>query len=258
MTKAKKKGLTFSPGNHQYRLDGKHVQGVTTLIKQGFPNDVLKYWSARLLAEYVADNPEQVDRLRQMGRGPMIAALKEVPWQYRDEAANKGTEIHGYAEQIVTGAEVDVPEGLVPYVESCIDFLEDYKIEPVLVEGLVGNRKHWYAGKLDLIANGLIWDYKTGGSGVWPETAFQLAGYANAEFYVDGSGDEQPLPEMDGAYGVWIRADGYDVLPLEHGPHVFEEFLAITEVARIAKRAKGDRNTPGYVGPALQPQEATA
>jgi hypothetical protein len=251
------KGLVFYPNSHRYRLDGRWVQGVTTLIKQGLPNDALKFWAARYVAEYVADNRDQVGRLYGMGRGPMVAALKETPFQYRDEAAVKGTDVHALAERIVGGEEVDVPEHLVPYVESCIGFLEDHDIQPTLVEAVVGSREHGYAGKLDLVANAAIWDYKTGASGIWPETAFQLSAHAHAEFHGE-HGDEHPLPEITAAYGVHLRPDGYDVYPLQFGADVFEEFLDLAKVARIAKRAKGDKNTPGYVKPALQPLEETA
>ena len=255
------RGLKFYPDSHRYKLDGAWVQGVTTLIGQGLPKgDALTKWAARSVAEYVADNPDQVERLKQMGRAPMVGALGQVPWQTRDEAAIKGTDVHRYAEQIVHGGEVDVPEHLVPHVESCIAFLEDFDIRPLLVEACVGSRKYRYAGKLDLVAEhnrgpGLaIFDYKTAKSGIWPETAFQLSAYAHAEFYGE-AGDEKPLPPIQGAYGVHLRADGYDAYPLRFGEDVFQEFLAITEVARIAKRAKGDRNSPGYVGPAVQPLE---
>lgn len=256
--KAPDKGLRFYPSNHRYRLDGQWVQGVTTLIKQGLPNDALKYWSARYVAEYVADNRDQVGRLFSMGRGPMVAALKEVPFQFSSEAAVKGTEVHALAERVAGGEEVDVPEHLVPYVESCIGFLEDHDIKPQLVEAVVGSRARGYAGKLDLVANDAIFDYKSG-SGIWPEVAFQLSAYAFAEFHGE-DGDEHPMPHITAAYGVHLRADGYDVVPVEFGEHVFAEFLDIARVARIAKRAKGDRNTPGYVHPALQPpaQESTA
>lgn len=37
-TRPRTKGLTFNAGNHQYRLDGKHVPGVTTIL--GVPADL--------------------------------------------------------------------------------------------------------------------------------------------------------------------------------------------------------------------------
>jgi hypothetical protein len=259
---APEKGLRFYPASHRYRLDGKWVDGVTTLIKGGMPAPALMYWSARSVAEYVADEREQIERLWQMGRSPMVAALKEIPWQARDEAAVKGTDVHMLAEQIVGGEEVDVPEHLVSHVEACVAFLDEWAIKPVLVEESVGSRLQGYAGTLDLVAESChaplaIFDYKTGRSGIFPEAAFQENAYAFAEFYGTG-GDEHPLPNLQAAFGVHIRADGWDVYPLEFGMGVFEEFLAIAEVARIAKRAKGNRSQLGYVKPVWEPDEYMA
>jgi hypothetical protein len=256
---APEKGLRFYPASHRYRLDGKWVDGVTTLIKGGMPAPALMYWSARSVAEYVAGNREQVERLYQMGHAPMVAALKEVPWQARDEAAVKGTDVHTLAEQIVGGEEVDVPEHLVSHVEACVAFLDEWQIKPLLVEESVGSRLQGYAGTLDLVAESCnaplaIYDYKTGRSGIFPEAAFQENAYAFAEFYGTG-GDEHPLPNIQAAFGVHIRADGWDVYPLEFGMGVFEEFLAIAEVARIAKRAKGNRGRLGYVKPVWEANE---
>lgn len=257
-----KQGLVFYPASHRYKLDGQWVQGVTTLLKDAIPSPALIKWAANSVAQYVADNPDQIDMLRGMGPRPMVNALKEVPWQARDEAGNRGTEVHSYAERIVKGEEVDVPEALVGHVESCIAFLEDWGIEPDLVEAPVASRRHGYAGTLDLVANGAIFDYKTAKSGIFFETAFQLVAYGMAEFWVDADGVEHPMRTfgIKESYGVHIRADGYDVYPLAYGPDIYDEFVALLASARIIKRARGDWKVPGsgYVGVALQPQEATA
>ncbi len=39
------------------------------------------YWSARTVAEYVADNESAIDLLRSMGRDPMVKS-EEVPGVY--------------------------------------------------------------------------------------------------------------------------------------------------------------------------------
>ena len=85
--------LKFSPSNHRYTMDKpptaglKAVAGVTTLLGKGMPKPALPHWSAKEVACYVADNPDGVETLRGMGREPMVAALKGIPWQRRDEAA---------------------------------------------------------------------------------------------------------------------------------------------------------------------------
>ena len=249
-------GLKFYPKSHRYKLDGQWVQGVTTLIKGGLPAPALMYWSARTVAEFVADRPDEVEQLRQLGRGPMIAALKETPWQARDEAGVKGTDVHAIAERLVTGEAVEYPEHLTGYVEACVDFLDTWQIKPILVEAAVGHRRWQYAGTLDLVADHAcgpraIFDYKTARSGIFPETAFQLNAYARAEFYVDPDDNEHPMEPVgiQAAYGVHLRADGYDVYPLEFSDRVFNEFLHIAYVAKTTKRMKG------YVGDATYPDQ---
>jgi len=138
------------------------------------------------------------------GHDPLVAFLKAVPYQKRDNAAARGTTFHDLAERILLGQTVEVPPEQVGMVESALAFMDDYKIEPTLVEAMVGSREHWYAGKADLFANGAIWDWKSG-KRIYASTAFQLSAYANAEFTVDGDGKEQPVPACDAAYGVHIR-----------------------------------------------------
>lgn len=239
--------LKFSPGNHTYRMDGKPVQGVTTLIKGGLPAPALTYWSARTVAEFVADNPQQVEDLRSMGRGPMVAALKETPWQQRDEAGRRGTEVHALAEQLVAGVEVEVPDELAGHVDSAVRFLDEWKVTPILTECSVGHRSHWWAGRLDLIGSlpdgqTVLYDWKTTRSGIFAETAFQLAAYSHAEFYVldDDTDTEYPLPHIDACRAVWIRGDGYDVIPVDAGDETYKKFRHLAHVAKFAKTAKDD------------------
>lgn len=231
--------LKFSPGNHQYRMDGKRVPGVTTLIGNGLANKALMYWSARTVAEYVTDNPASVEQLRQMGRAPMVSALKDVPWQNRDEAAVRGTDVHAIAEQVVHGLEVDVPEHLTAHVQGYVDFLDAFGVVPVLTERSVGNRKHWYAGRFDLIADMAGWrwmlDVKTS-RGVYGSTALQVDAYRNAEFYVDDDDPdtEHPLPEGIERLGVLhVTESGTELRPLDSGGQPFKDFL---HAAWLAKR----------------------
>jgi hypothetical protein len=248
--------LTFSERGHRYRLDGRSVPSVTTLIGDGLPKKALQYWSARTVAEWVADNPERVEQLRAMGRGPMVNALKEVPWEKRDTAQVRGTDVHALAERLVHGDRVDVPEHLADYVSSCVDFLDEWRPRPLVVERPVAHRAHWWAGKPDMFAalpdgRVILFDYKTSASGVRPETAYQLAAYSHAEFYAAEDGAEHPIPQADMAAVVWLRPDGYDVVPLRADDSVYADFRHIAWVAKAAKRAAGTKSTPGHVGDPL-------
>ena len=231
--------LTFSPSNHRYTMDGKAVAGVTTLLGKGMPKPALPYWSAKEVACYVADNPDGVETLRGMGREPMVAALKGIPWQRRDEAGVRGTDVHAIAEEIVHGRDVEVPEHLLDHVKGYARWLDAFKVEPVLTERSVGNRKHWYAGRFDLIADMAGWrwmlDVKTSKS-VYGETAMQTDAYRHAEFYVDDDDPdtEHPLPEGIERLGViHVTEHGSTLFPLESDGSAFTVF---THVAYLAKK----------------------
>lgn len=237
---------------HWYTIDGKRADGVTTLIGDGLPKPALTRWSSKTVAEYVADNRERVrDCLDWMDRQQLVDMLKGVPWSQRDQAAVKGTDVHGLAERLLHGEEVDVPDHLSGYVTACVRFLDDYRVEPVVSEVTVASRRYGYCGTLDLVGrlpDGRIpiADWKTARSGLWPETALQLAAYANAEVYLDGD-EEKPVADLGitEGMGVWLRPDGYDVYPLDIGAQVFTDFLHIATVARCAKRRlKGYRGEP--------------
>ena len=64
---------------------------------------------------------------------------------------------------------------------------------------------------------------------------------------------------IEAAFGVHIRDDGYSVVPLEFGPHVYDEFLTIRRAYDINKRATGDWKIPGtgYVGAPYAEEEAS-
>lgn len=243
--------LKFAEKSHRYWLDGKPIPGVTSLIKGGLPAPALIYWAARSVAEYVADNDDKVEALRAMGRNSMVAALKEVPWTARDKAGARGTDVHALAEQLVAGVEVDVPEHLAGYVQACVSFLDTWRVEPLLTECSVAHRDHWWAGRFDLIARlpdgrTVLLDWKTTASGIYPETAFQLAAYSHAQFYVtdDDPDIELPLPEIDHCAAVHLREDGYDVIPVVASDDTYKQFRHLAHVARIAKDMKALVGTP--------------
>lgn len=250
--------LKFTPGNHRYYMDRKNTPGVTTIIGKGIPKPAIPYWAAKTVAEYVADHPDGVEAMRTAGRDPMIAALKGVPWQKRDEAAIRGTDVHALAEQVIHGRPVEVPEHLAGYVEGYVRFLDEFAVEPVLTEKSVGNRAHWYAGRFDSIVRIPSWrpglgmvDLKTS-SGVYGETAVQNAAYSNAEFYVedDDPDTEIPLPTVDWIAVAHVTENGtwlYDLGPIEPA---WQEFLAAKVIADTTDRRKGLIGEPVTLGSA--------
>lgn len=255
--------LKFVEKTHSYFLDGKRIKGVTTLLGAGIPKPALSYWSARSVAEYVIRNPEAVEQLRTMGEGPAIAALKQIPWQKRDEAAVRGTDIHALAEKIVHGQDVEVPDHLLGPVQGYVQWLEEFDVQPVLTEQPVASRKWRYGGKFDAIVTigrgkwkgrQPLLDWKTS-SGVYGETALQTAAYALAEFYAPDADTEIPMPPIECTAVVHITEGGTTMHPLAHdADQVAEHFKIFTHAAYIANRVD---QIKGLVGDAMQVEEET-
>lgn len=204
-------GLTFTAGNHRYKLDGKPVTGVTTILGGGVPKPALVWWAGGVVAKFVAD-PGNAGKLAELLAGDYESAVKYMqllPNRERDAAGERGTEVHDLAENLIQGGSVEAPEDLVGFLMGYADFLDEWQVTPVLVERIVANRTHWYSGKFDLFATSPLLmsqadidagrvvqiDLKTS-KGVYPETGLQTAAYSRADFYMGDDGKETPLPEV--------------------------------------------------------------
>lgn len=251
---------------HSYFLEGSKVLGVTTIIGQGMPKPALINWAAGAVGDFVADRvvvlPDgtvdasrlvadvkaiAIEQRKAMGEWSSTraaAVLKSLPNRDRDLAANKGTRVHGFAEQLARGEEVDVPPELDGHVRSYVDFLEQLDPDVLAVEGVVINRAKRYMGTFDLLAqvDGLgmaLLDVKTSRSGIFPETALQIAAYRYADSYLDADGVEHDMPEVDFTGAVWVRADGWDLHPVRADEAAFRQFLYARETMKFVDAERG-------------------
>jgi len=239
--------LKFSEKGHHYTLDGRPVPGVTTLISKGLPKPAIPYWAAKSVAEYVLDHPEGVEALRTMGRNSAVAALKQVPWTKRDEAAVRGTAVHELAERIAHGEEVDVPDHLIDPVQGYVRWLDEWQPEVIWTERPVGNRQWWYAGTPDIVCriDGQVWllDWKSS-RGVFGEYGIQIASYGHAEFFVDDEGNEQPMPVIERYGVVHIEPNESTLYELTEPEAAWKDFLHIAWTANAVDRIKGYLGEP--------------
>lgn len=226
---------------HSYFIDGAKVDGVTTILSKGLPKPALVQWAANMAADYTADHWDELAELAPSERRKLVSKAHEAS---RNAAAAQGTRVHALAEKLAAGDEVAVPDQLAGYVEACVKFLDDFDVQPVLTEASVFSRKWGYAGTLDMIAdlNGKRWllDWKTNKSGPFGDTAFQLAAYRYAEFYLGDTG-ELEVPAVDECAVVWLRQDGYDLHPYHADQGVFRQFLYIQQCARAAEDCRDYR-----------------
>lgn len=223
-------------GHHYLDANDRRVPGVTSVTDGGLPKKALINWAGNATAAYAIDNWNGLAALPTSER---LRRLQGGRYEDKDRAANRGTEVHTLAERLVKGEEVPIPEELAGHAESYVHFLDEFDPQPVLVEGTVYSIKHGYAGTLDLIADfptlsqRLLVDLKTNRSGIFGETALQLAGYRYAETYLDPAGAPQPMLNVDGCAALHVRANGFDLIPLIVGPQQFRDFLYAQQIKRF-------------------------
>jgi hypothetical protein len=238
---------------HSYRIDGRKVPGVTTILRM-MPKDALAPWHGRVTAEYAVNNWE---RLTEVPAADRLRELERAANTESGAAAKKGTLIHRLAERIATlpeGAEIDfVPEELMPYVDSYLAFLDEHKPEVMATELVVASRRPWYCGTADLVAQLLGWTWllevKTG-KAIYRESALQACAYSRATSYtLPGEGGiEHPLAGLgiERCGALHIRADGYDLYPLDTSDEVWAYFR------RLAWCQAREDATREWVGEAVE------
>lgn len=243
-------------GHSYYDAEGRKVPGVTTLTKNGTPNDKLVGWAGNITAGYAVDH---WDELAELPPSQRLKRLERARFEDRDAAANRGTAVHRLAERLVKGEQVEVPPELAGHVESYVRFLDEWDVEPIEVEFVVVSYRYGWAGTGDLIASlrhptdpgaRMVWglDIKTSRSGIFGSVAWQLAGYfLGADVMLREDGSEHPIPAVERIGAIHVRADGYDLFPVEVGPKQLRELRYIAEVAKAVE------DEPEYVGEALRP-----
>ncbi|MGW3545864.1 hypothetical protein ACWDNI_35725 [Nocardia niigatensis] len=244
-------------GSHYYvDANGQKIPGVTTILGNGLPKKALINWAGTSTADYAVNNWAELDELPVADR---LDRIKKGRYEKRDKAAARGTAVHDIAERLVHGETVDVPEELRGHVEAYVKFLDDFDVTPVIVESTVVSYQYGYAGTLDLIADlvmddGLTFrwllDIKTTQSGVYGETALQLAAYRHADAYVYSNGiesSEKPLPYVHRTGVVHVRSDGYDLVPVTAGHDQLRAFRYVQQVAEF------DAASRSLIGEPIQP-----
>jgi hypothetical protein len=242
---------------HYYKdATGARVPGVTTLIDGGVPKPALINWAANATIEYAID---RWDELGSQGPALRMKRLQGARYEDKDRAKNRGTEVHRAAERLLAGEPVQVAEEIAGHVEAYARFLDEFKVEPVHVEFSCVSYKWGYAGTADLCAwvqlpergrTLLLMDLKTSRSGIFGETALQLAGYRYADKWIVGGEEIEPV-EVTYCAGIHVRGDGYDLIPVEVGEQEHKDFLYAMKIAQFKAR---DRD---LIGAPIMPASAS-
>lgn len=248
------KGHYYKDGN------GNRIPGVTTLLGNGVPKPALINWAANATAEAA------IDRWDELGDLPVAARLKALQgarYETTDKAKKRGTEVHAYGERLVKGEAIKgIPDELRGHCEGYVRFLDQFKVEPVLVEATVVSWKYGYAGTLDLIADlatgadgapeRWLLDLKTNEKGIFGETALQLAGYRYADKYIGDDGQEHDMIPVQRTGAILISSDSSRLIPTISGEQQLRQLWYAGQVGAFVDSSRD------LIGAAIQPHDPDA
>jgi hypothetical protein len=233
--------LSYTDSSHSYYLEGEKVPSVTTCTGV-LDKPALVAWGALLGAQWARDNPALVDQVSERDWEKIARAQ---PNKARDSASRIGSDLHRHAEHLAkTGEAPDVPESDMAMVLPAADFLDSLGVETLVSERAVYHETFCYAGRVDLVGTikGEPWllDFKTGASGVWPEMALQQSAYRFATHMqaANPADDDLAMPPIAHVGIVWVRPEGWQLIPVRADRDTWQAFLACIPIHRFIRQPR--------------------
>lgn len=249
---------SYRGGSRFYTWRGDETfYSVTSLIDKGLPKPALPRWAAREVATIAAQGLDYLTAMHERdGEQGVIDYLKGAPWRKSNRAADRGTTVHEFLEELANGnverateLAKDMDDVESSKAQQAAAFLADVDFEVTHVEAVLFSRTHQYAGTADLLGVmhdervlpslgfsepvGMVLDLKTG-KGIYESTAMQLAAYARADFIASGDGEELPMPDIQAGAAIHAKQRGWSLVPCDIGDGTFEAFLHTGKVATWA------------------------
>lgn len=234
--------------DHRYTFEGKTYPGVTSVLKILDKSDALMNWAARQTAEAALDNLDQLTRLRDsVGPEGVIKALTARSSWKRDEAAQLGSDVHGYADDHVNGR--PLPDGLSKEVTDRVQHYAAWWARSGWTlrasEAMLINTQYGYGGTLDLLARDgsgktVLADIKTGEKGVYREAYLQVTAYGMAEKIQTDAG-VFAMPEADRYVILHVTSKGVREIEVPVGALEKVAWAACLDLHQWAETMKGKR-----------------
>lgn len=231
--------ITFDEGTHRYKIDGKLIDGVTT-VQSIIAKPELIQWAANMAVEAI-------------GNGATPREARYAHQTRKDSTADLGTRVHAWIEEYFKGNTQEIPEELQASIESFLKWVEIYNPKTEFSERIVYSKKHNYAGKLDWGGTikdryGIV-DFKTGSFDKQYNPRKKIytgAIRARTSHFIQNAGYDIPIEEEDGVtahfYGVlYIQLDGTMAYfeTVDTGT-LREAFVKTLETKRLYKKANGN------------------
>lgn len=205
--------LSFYPNSHRYKVDGKWVPNVTTLLDILSKGDFFQEWLVReIVNEFNAVVPIGVP-LTEIDRGQIAQLLRAASVRKRNEAAEVGIRFHALLEEYIkrtsllsndstvkmesqqTERQATLARAKAPIEISWLfqfyQWEDAHDIQWLESEKKIYSRTHRYVGTLDAIAlidgNLSIVDFKTT-KNIFAKYFYQTAAYGYAYWEEKGTG----------------------------------------------------------------------
>lgn len=248
--------------------DDTRLFSVTTILGV-LDKPALQYWSAEMAAKAAVKMAGSLaQRVQEDGEETLVKYLRDArfrPQPGARTAAEVGTAVHEACEQYaITGQRPEVDADVLPFLVQFEQWCQRFQPQYEAAEVTVYSPDRGYAGTCDafLTIDGVrfVVDYKTHQKpkdskgkpqGIYPETALQVAAYANAEFaaawrprryeqfrrryYLLGPDEldaKVPIPDWDMGLGISITTESCIAFPMRVDEEVYDQFLAILDAAR--------------------------
>jgi hypothetical protein len=243
-------GLISRSTDHKYTYAGITYPGVTTILGTLDKSGPLMGWAARETAtaavRMIGELPRMLDTVGP--EGVIKALTARSNWQ-RDEAAQLGTDVHGFADLLVQG------KPLPPMTDTQRKRVEHYarwwersgwtlRLSEAMVVQQGAHAEGGWGGTFDLLAydadrRTVLADIKTG-KAVYKEAVLQMAAYGMASVVQPaGAGRTYPLPVPDRYAILHVTGDGVREVEVSIGTPERMAFLACLELHHWTESMKG-------------------
>jgi len=234
--------LSFDSDKHIYQVNGKIVDGVTSIIQIVDKSGPLMYWAVGQAMDYLRNNLKPGKALDEI---EIREILEEASKQHRlskTRAGNVGDLTHEYIEKAMKGEKPKMPvnKQIRNGIKAFVKWAKENNFKPKLVEKKVYSKRFRYAGTMDIegLVNGklAIIDIKTSNR-IYDEMRYQVVAYQNAREEETGKKYEERwiirLGKEDGEFEA-VRLDDYE--------KDFKAFLAALILYRRKKALKCSNN----------------
>jgi hypothetical protein len=223
---------------------GNKVPGVHAILDM-MPKPALMGAAVKEAAEFAIANIDVVAALARTDRKAALDLVKGAAQRKWGKARDSGTEVHSYTETLMRDrieqrkSTFRVPQGTMEFLRSFAQFATEFNVIPQQVETTVWDDDIGYAGTFDGLyrltldpareIDALV-DIKSGASGIWPEASLQQTAYARAKWMIDpATGEKVPMPHVDAAFGLWLRPEGWALIPLAIDDENWEQFKRLRD-----------------------------